>query len=246
MWPITYVSTDLLEAHFSPALAQMSSFTVITINFISSIIGMFFIERYGRRPLLLGFGVANTLTLVSYVVFDRLTALVNEDFRYGCILSLVSYGITYGFALGPIAFFITAELIPQHFRSMIQSIVFAINTTLNFLFSFATLPLYRMINIWAFIPLFIIPSALSLIYLYFEMPETRGREIYEIVKELSSRKSSANDLEPTQSTKTDTEDTLSTDTDEEDQPLNLTKNLCLAAEMGKANVNVGDKKNDCT
>ncbi|PIO67222.1 hypothetical protein TELCIR_11038 [Teladorsagia circumcincta] len=40
---------------------------------------------------------------------------------------------------------------------------------------------------WAFIPLFIIPSTFSLIYLYFNMPETVGREVHEIVEELMSR-----------------------------------------------------------
>lgn len=58
------------------------------------------------------------------------------------------------------------------------------NTVIIFAFSFVTLPLYRLIDVWAFIPLFIIPSTLSLIYLAMEMPETRGREIHEIVEQL--------------------------------------------------------------
>lgn len=135
-----------------------------------SLTGMFFIERVGRRPLLLGFGVANILTLIAYVVFDRLTYYVSHDFRYGCAGSLLAYGITYGFALGPIAFFLSSELVPQRFRSLVQSLVFAVNTITSFVVSFATLPLYRWIDVWAFIPLFVIPSSLSLIYLYFNMP----------------------------------------------------------------------------
>ncbi|KAI6184558.1 Solute carrier family 2, facilitated glucose transporter member 3 [Aphelenchoides bicaudatus] len=209
-------------------------------TFAHHLTGMFFIERIGRRKLLIGFGIANILTLIGYVVFDRLTYYVNHDFRYGCAGALILYGVTYGFALGPIAFFITGELVPQRFRSLVQSIVFGVNTMINFCVSFATLPLYRWIDVWAFIPLFMIPSSLSLIYLYFNMPETRGREIHEIVSGLVPRSrlpSSTNELvtESGMSTKC-SEDSLSSESEDEDQtqrqPLNETKgniaaNLCL-------------------
>ncbi|CAD5210842.1 unnamed protein product [Bursaphelenchus okinawaensis] len=188
IWPIDYISTDLLEAHFSNSTAQMTSFVFICANFIASLVGMCFIEKFGRRPLLLWCGVANTLCLVGYVVFDRLAFYIDPKYSYGCVGALIAYGITYGAALGPIAFFITGELVPQQFRSLVQSLVFAVNTTTNFVFSFVTLPMYRWIDVWSFIPLFIIPSTFSLIYLYFKMPETRGREIHEIVKSLGAKK----------------------------------------------------------
>lgn len=44
-----------------------------------------------------------------------------------------------------------------------------------------------LLQSWAFIPLFIVPSSLSLIYLYFNMPETVGREVHDIVEELMAR-----------------------------------------------------------
>ncbi|KAK6037796.1 hypothetical protein COOONC_24699 [Cooperia oncophora] len=65
--------------------------------------------------------------------------------------------------------------------------VFAVNTVANFAFTFATLPAFTAIKSWAFIPLFIIPSIFSLIYLYFNMPETVGREVHDIVEELMAR-----------------------------------------------------------
>jgi hypothetical protein len=204
---------------------------------------MFFIEKINRRTLLIGLGFANVLTLISYVVFDRLTYLVNNDFKYGCVGSLIAYSITYGGGLGPIAFFISSELTPHRFRSLVQSFVFAMNTIINFIISFGTLPLYRLIDIWAFIPLFVIPSSISLVYLYFNMPETRGREVHEIVNSLMPRRqrlpSSTNELvaeSGLSSSKSNfTEDTLSSTEESEDdeqlqrQPLNFASNLCLAA-----------------
>ncbi|CAK5025952.1 unnamed protein product [Meloidogyne enterolobii] len=134
---------------------------------------------FGRRPMLIWCGIANTLCLCSYILFDRMTSqksifFVNPQFKYGCVFSLIAYGITYGAALGPIAFFITSELVPQRFRSLVQSIVFMTNTIINFVFSFITLPLYEIIDVWSFIPLFIVPSTISICYLIKELPETKG------------------------------------------------------------------------
>lgn len=187
--PINYVSTIVLEAHFSPHMAQVSSFVFTACNFLASIFGMFAVDRFGRRPMLLVFGFLNVFFMCAYCLFDRLAFYVNEQIKYGCIVALVGYGITFGGALGPIAFFITCELVPQQFRSAVQAMVFTINTAINFIFSFTTLPLYRLIDVWSFIPLFIVPSLLALIFLFFNLPETKGREIHEIVRALAGKSS---------------------------------------------------------
>ncbi|VDK64738.1 unnamed protein product [Anisakis simplex] len=170
---------------------QIGSFVFIACNFIASIFGALAVDRFGRRPLLLSFALCNTLSLCAYCVFDRIAFYVDEQFKYGCIASLIAYGITFGGGLGPIAFFITTELVPQQFRSAVQSMVFTTNTAVNFVFSLVTLPLYDAIDIWSLIPLFIGPSFVAWIYLLFKLPETRGREIHEIVRELVGTKHEA-------------------------------------------------------
>lgn len=89
-------------------------------------------------------------------------------------------------ALGPIAYFITSELTPQQYRATTQSIALAADSIFNFIFSFATLPIYESIGVWSFIPLFIVPSTFCLIYLFFALPETKNREIHEILLDLKS------------------------------------------------------------
>jgi hypothetical protein len=84
-----------------------------------SLIGMFFIEKFDRRTLLIGMGILNVLSLTFYVIFDRLTFYVSDVWRYGCVASIIGYGISYGFALGPLAFSITSELVSQRFRFLV-------------------------------------------------------------------------------------------------------------------------------
>uniref|UniRef100_A0A914DCF8 Major facilitator superfamily (MFS) profile domain-containing protein n=1 Tax=Acrobeloides nanus TaxID=290746 RepID=A0A914DCF8_9BILA len=185
-WPLTYLSSNILMTHFSDTAAEYASFGFSFANFIACIAGNFVIDKFGRRPMLLINGVINTFCLILYIVFDRLTFYSNENFKYGCIVTIVVYGITYGLALGPIAYFITSELTPQQYRALVQSIALVIDCAVNFIFSFATMPVYDAIGVWAFIPLFIVPSILCLIYLFFVMPETKGREIHEILVDMKS------------------------------------------------------------
>uniref|UniRef100_A0A183CJQ6 MFS domain-containing protein n=1 Tax=Globodera pallida TaxID=36090 RepID=A0A183CJQ6_GLOPA len=205
IWPIIYISTDLLETHFDVESSQYSSsmrFAVFSLC-LKNILCPFF--WFGRRPMLIFCGAANTLCLCAYIVFDRMTTegsilYINNHFKYGCVASLVAYGITYGVALGPIAFFITSELVPQRFRSLVQSIVFCINTVINFIFSFITLPLYELIDVWSFIPLYTFTFTLECSHFpsmpVRELPETKGREIHEIVEQLKkrSRRSSSSEV----------------------------------------------------
>lgn len=90
----------------------------------------------------------------------------------------------FSFATGPIAWFITAELVPMDFRALSQSIVLSFNQFAALALTFVTLPLYNFMQSWALVPLFIIPMIFCLIFLYFYLPETKHRDISEVVADL--------------------------------------------------------------
>ncbi|PAV90512.1 hypothetical protein WR25_27161 [Diploscapter pachys] len=87
-------------------------------------------------------------------------------------------------AVGPISWFLSSELVPQRHRSQMQSICYAINTIMVVISSFSILPLYGKIGSYSFLLLYVGPSVICTSYLYKCLPETKGREIYDIVREL--------------------------------------------------------------
>lgn len=86
--------------------------------------------------------------------------------------------------IGTIAWFFMTELVPQHHRTYVQAICNFVHIYIVFGLMFALDALLKAISLWAFIPLYIVPNIFCFIFLYFNMPETKNKEIYEIVRKL--------------------------------------------------------------
>lgn len=90
----------------------------------------------------------------------------------------------FSFATGPIAWFLVTELVPTNVRSLCSSVALALNHISAVIVTFLVLPLYNKIDSLALLILFVIPSALSILYLVLYLPETKGRLIADIVNDL--------------------------------------------------------------
>ncbi|KAE9552574.1 hypothetical protein FO519_004231 [Halicephalobus sp. NKZ332] len=189
IWPVIYFSTEFLRrANVEYELAETFSSIMLIISTISTIVGMIVMEKFSRRKLFILVSSVNTSALVLFVICAQLQPLM-DVVKYGCVVAIFFHGVTYSFATGPIAWFITAELVPMDFRALSQSIALSFNQFAALILTFITLPLYNLIESWALVPLFIIPMIFCLIYLYFNLPETKHRDIGEVIADLKKRKS---------------------------------------------------------
>ncbi|KAK0394435.1 hypothetical protein QR680_000734 [Steinernema hermaphroditum] len=188
LWSLLLSSTFFLtDVNLNESVAQWSSTSMAMCYTVGTICGAVCIERFGRRNMVITFASLNSLTLVLYVILAAIHKSVSWA-NYGCLVCLLMYGYTYGCGVGPISWFLSSELVPQRHRSLVQSLCYAINTLMVVITTFTVLPLYNVIGAYAFIPLYIIPSTCSLIYLFMYLPETKSREIHEIVNELKGKK----------------------------------------------------------
>ncbi|KAI1710764.1 sugar transporter domain-containing protein [Ditylenchus destructor] len=181
IWPITY---EVLEAHFSGQMSGVSASVYLGVNLVAGALGTLVIGRVSRKWMLILSGFANIIALGFYIGFDRMFDLNTRLYGMLCLSAILVYYLSNGIGFGVISFYITGELLPQLHRSLGQTVVFSISLLVSFALSMVTLPAYESYNVWVFIPLFIVPNGLCLFYLWAYLPETRGREIHEIVAEL--------------------------------------------------------------
>jgi len=184
IWPYT---TMLLSEHFHPSTAQIVSSVGMGISTVAGVIGVFAAKKLSRRKLFISSALIAQSSVLFYTVFDRLSAPSGLGFtylRFGCIFAIFSNNFANGFAVGPIALSLIPELLPQNFRSFGHSLTSVFGLTIGFTFSLLTLPAYAAIGTWAFLPLFVGPGFACIVFLVCSLPETRGREIHEIIEEL--------------------------------------------------------------
>ncbi|KAK6042348.1 hypothetical protein COOONC_20147 [Cooperia oncophora] len=96
LWSMLLSSTYFLEEiGLDQAVASWSS-TAMTLGYVlGTLAGSTWIERFGRRTILLSFTIVDNLLLVFYVVCAEMSPIVKQ-FRYSCLVLLIAYAFVYG------------------------------------------------------------------------------------------------------------------------------------------------------
>ncbi|CAI5452047.1 unnamed protein product [Caenorhabditis angaria] len=154
--------------------------------YISSILAASIVDRNGRRPLLL---IAfSGILLCNFGIFGLMYSF--DKYHYsilGFILIAFISIFTFFFAMGPgpLCYFINAELVGQAARSAAQSWASVIQMSSRFVLVTAFLPMKNQLGeAWSYLILFILPVFVSLLYLYFNLPETKNKNPSEIDEEI--------------------------------------------------------------
>ncbi len=151
------------------------------VNVVFTFIALFTIDKFGRRFLLLT-GVS---TLV--VIYSTLATLYHLHLQGKPMLVLVLAAIAcYAMSLAPATWVVIAEIFPNRIRSSAMSITVTVLWSACFLLTY-TFPLFNAALGAA--GTFLVYAAICLIgsvFLYFRLPETRGKTLEEIEMSLSS------------------------------------------------------------
>lgn len=107
---------------------------------------------------------------------------------YLAMFGFYAYTLCYGLGFGTVSYFIGTEFCDIEYRSTVFSVCYSLNNIVVTLTSMQAIWAFKKFGPIAFVPLFVIPCALALFYLYVQLPETRNRDIADIVEELRSQK----------------------------------------------------------
>lgn len=187
--PVYEYSTYILEnAGLSQTLSEFGTLLMAICNTISTVFSILVVERFGRRKLLLVGLLGIIGCLSSLTLFEILYKSCGVTWAgYGSMVSVICHAVIFSIGPGPISWFVTSELVPQHVRSSVQAFTQLWNMVANLCVSFIFFPLFTAIGAYSFIILCIVPTVACSLYLYFELPETKNREITDIVNQLKQQ-----------------------------------------------------------
>lgn len=153
---------------------------------LTSIVSLALVEISGRKKLLMIGFIANMFMLILLMVCFMVNTPSGWPGYLACVV-IVSNVALFGVGPGTIPWYLTSELLPSSVRSTAQCFTLVVFVLFNFGLSFAFLPLFAVWGGYSFLALFIIPTIIFAVYLYIELPETKNREISDVVSELKNK-----------------------------------------------------------
>ena len=178
---IYYAPTIFKTAGFDSNLTAIYATTGIgVVNFIMTIVAVFFTDRLGRKPLLYFGLIGVMLSLFALGTSFAFAGVLGSSLKWVAVGSLVTYIICFAMSLGPIGWILVSEVFPLKIRGVAMSICTVSNFAFNF-FVVGSFPilLHRIGGAWTFW-MFGFVSLLCIIFVYFFVPETKGISLEQI------------------------------------------------------------------
>ncbi|KAG4987907.1 hypothetical protein JHK82_030258 [Glycine max] len=158
---------------------------------ICLIIATFFIDKVGRRPLLL-VSVGGMVCSLGVLGFSlTMVDTSHEELLWALILSIVAtyiYVAFFNLGLGPITWVYSSEIFPLKLRAQGASIGVAVNRLTNAAISMSFISIYNAITIGGAFFMFAGISVIAWAFFYFFMPETKGVALEEMEMLFSKNK----------------------------------------------------------
>jgi sugar porter (SP) family MFS transporter len=183
---IMYYGPVIFEsAGFFPVKnAILATFCMGLVNFLLTVVTLVFIDKLGRRFLLLSGTFIAALGLCAVNLFFNY-ALPGQKFWILGSMSL--YVMGYCISVGSLFWVIISELYPLRIRGLAMSIATMTQWGANFVVSLSFLSVYQSIGALTF-SLFAFFCLLAFIFVYYFVPETTGISLEKIEKQLMAGK----------------------------------------------------------
>ena len=180
---ILYYGSSIFEALGNTAeSAIFQNILIAVVNFAFTIIAIFSVDKWGRKPLLIlgGFIMATALALLTYDIYTQQFSLIAV---VGILLFIAGFAMTWG----PVTWVLLSEIFPDRVRGLAMGIAVAAQWLFNYLVS-QTFPMmmdkesafFEMSN--GTFPYWIygVSCIAMSLFVWKFIPETKGRDLKDV------------------------------------------------------------------
>jgi sugar porter (SP) family MFS transporter len=193
---VTGINTIL---YYAPTILKMAGFGTDTISILatmgigivlvaSTIITLIFIDRWGRRPLLLIGLVGMTIGLGVLGWLFGSQGEIAPSLHWLALASMLLYIASFSFSLGPVMWVMISEIYPLQVRGIGASIATCVNWASNLIVTVTFLELVHLLGARTTFFIYMVASIGSIVFIYFFVPETKGISLEEFEENLFAGK----------------------------------------------------------
>lgn len=161
-------------------IALANSMLVGFVNFLMTIVALRLVDSKGRKTLLL-WGAAGMILSLAYLTYE-----FSKDTQSpaGVLIALLAYISFFAASFAPVMWVIISEIYPVHIKGMAMSF----STAISWLCTFLTIQFTPIISgalgmQWVF-GIFGIFSVIAFVFVKIWIPETKGKSLEQIQKEM--------------------------------------------------------------
>lgn len=183
---IYYAPTIFQLAGFPDASSSiLATVGIGIVNVLATIFAIFYLDRLGRRPLLLTglVGMCISLLGLSYTFHSA----DPETLRWFALSCTFVYIMCFAFSLGAILWLVVSEIFPLEVRATAMGVAVFSCWFWNFVVSSTFLTLLNALGPSETFLLYALMCVFSIIFCYYKTPETRGVTLEQIEENIRKR-----------------------------------------------------------
>ena len=174
---IYYTPTIFNLAGFADNISALyATIGVGIVNFLMTFVAIAYTDKFGRKPLLY---IGLSGMLVSLFALSGSFALEDTG-KWLAVGSVVIYIASFAMSLGPICWIMISEIMPLKIRGFAMSAATVANFAFNFIVVLSFLPMLETFGKAPTFMFFGLITVLSLFFVYFFVPETKGISLEKI------------------------------------------------------------------
>ncbi len=176
---VLYYGSIIISEHFpgqSTGMALAANVIIGAVNLIFTIVAMVFLDRWGRRVILMtasgGMGLSLTLLVIGLQFHNASAVLM--------LASILLYVAFFALGMGPGPWLIISEIFPTKVRGRAASIATSTLWTGTLVVTFTFLSLVNVLNLGGTFAIYGALSFVCFFYVWKLVPETKGRTLEQI------------------------------------------------------------------
>jgi sugar porter (SP) family MFS transporter len=180
---IYYAPTIIESTGLANVASVLATVGIGVVNVLMTVVAILLIDRIGRKPLLfVGLaGMVVSLAIIGGAFLDpNLAGILSWVTLAGLMLYVASFAVSFG----PLLWVMLPEVFPLKVRGAGTGMSALGNWGANFVVSQAFLPLVALIGTTTVFWIFAGVCVAAAIFVYFLVPETRGRSLEQIEADL--------------------------------------------------------------
>jgi MFS transporter, SP family, galactose:H+ symporter len=188
---IYYADTIFAAAGFdSPTSRSLATLWAVGgVNVVATLVAVLWVDRFGRKPLLLigSAGMFLSLLVVAGAFFKLSKVTASTTASYGAtnaatlaLVGLVVFIASFAFSLGPVVWTVINEVFPSHVRGKGVAVATAVNWLAAWAVAQTFLTLVKAITTSGAFLVFAGFCALTFVFVRRFIPETKGKTLEQV------------------------------------------------------------------